>query len=74
MAEIALRRFLPDLNSKEQWPKALPRLQTIINNLQNTNSTEPSLNKIIYGFQTKESIDLFSRDKQEVEPDSIETY
>ena len=74
MAKIALCNLLPDLNSEEQWPKALPQLQATINNLQNTNSTKLSLNEVIYSFQTKESIDLFSHNKQEVEPDPIETY
>ena len=72
--EIALRHLLPDLNSKEKWPKALPQLQDIINNLQNTNSIELSPNKIIYGFQTKESIDFLSHDKQEVESDTSKMY
>ena len=49
-AEIALRHLLPDLDSKKQWPKALLQLETIINNLQNTNFIELSPNKIIYGF------------------------
>ena len=73
-AKIALRHLLPDLNSEEQWPKALPRLQAIIIDLQNTNSTELSPNKIIYGFRTKESIDILSDNEQEVKPDPIETY
>ena len=73
-AEIALRHPLPDLNSKEQWPKALPQLQVIINNSQNTNSTELSPNEVIYSFQTKESIDLFPHKDQEVEPGPIWTY
>ena len=74
MAEIALRHLLPDIDFEEQWPKVLPQLQAIINNLQNINSMELSLNKIIYGFRTKESIDFLLHDKQEVEPDPIETY
>ena len=73
-AEIVLRHLLPDLVFKEQWPKALPQLQAIINNLQNTNSTELSPNKIIYGFRTKESIDFFLHNKREVEPDTREKY
>ena len=72
MAEIALRHLLSDLDSKEQWPKPLQQLQAIINNSQNTNSTELSPNKIIYGFQTKESIDLLPHDEQK--PDPIKTY
>ena len=72
--EIALRHLLPDLNSKEQWPKALLQLQAIINNLQNTNSMKLSPNKIIYGLRTKESIDLLPHDEQEVELDPIKMY
>ena len=73
-AKIALRHLLPDFNSEEQWPKALLQLQAIIINLQNTNSTELSPNKIIYGFRTKESIDILPHNEQEVRPDPIETY
>ena len=51
-ATIVLCHLLPDLNSKVQWPGALLQLQAIINNLQNTNSTKLSPNRIIYGFQT----------------------
>ena len=74
MAEILLRHLLPDLDSKEQWPKEFPQLQAIINNSQNTNFIKLSLNKIIYCFWTKESIDLLLHNKQEVESDTKRKY
>ena len=73
-AEIALHYLLPDLDFKEQWPKELRQLQAIINNLQNFKSTKLSPNKIIYEFQTKESIDLFSHNEQEIVPDTKKKY
>ena len=70
--EIALCHLLPDFKFEEQWPKTLPQLQTIINNSQNTNFTKLNPNKIIYGFQIKESIDFLLHNEHE--PDPIKTY
>ena len=73
--KIALRHQLPDLDSESHWPKALPRLQALINNLRNINLTELSPNKSIYSFWTKEAIDLLPHNKQAADkPANLDAY
>ena len=70
--KIALRHLLLGFNAKKQCLKALPQLQAIINNFENINSTKLSLNKIIYGFCTREPMNFLPYDEHE--PDPIKMY
>ena len=61
-AEIALRFYLNTLPNLKEWPKALPRMQAMLNN--STTITGKSPNDVIYGFSLNKALDLAVLPKQ----------
>ena len=54
--EIALRYYLSTIDNVHRWPQIIPLLQVRINN--STTITGRSPNEILYGFKTREPLDL----------------
>ena len=58
-AEIMLQFYLYTMNQPEDWPKVLPRIQSLINNTKSAVITKTS-NKIALGFTFNWPLDLLS--------------
>ena len=56
-AEIALRFYIHTLERPEEWPKVLPRLQALLNNLPSS-TTNKTPNELAYGFKLNRPLDL----------------
>ncbi len=67
--EIALRHWLTTLKRIDEWPTVLPRMQAALNN-STKGSTGLSPNQILFGFRTREALDLIRVD--EPETDSVD--
>ena len=57
-AEIALRYYIATLEDATQWPSVLHRMTASLNNLTKYSSTSLAPNQILYGFRTREALDL----------------
>ncbi len=66
--EIALRHWFITLKQLDEWPAMLPHLQAALNNSTKYSSTITSPNQILFGFRTREPLDLIRVE----EPDTIE--
>ena len=56
--EIALRYYIGALEDNRDWPAVLPRMSSALNNSTNYSSTSLAPNQILYGFKTREALDL----------------
>ena len=56
--EIALRYYLATLESLDQWPSVLPRMSQALCNSTNYSSTMKTPTEILFGFKTREALDL----------------
>lgn len=65
-AEIALRYFIATLEDEKLWPTVLSRMSASLNNSTKYSSTSLAPTQIIYGFKTREALDLLRIE----EPDS----
>lgn len=57
-AEIALRFFLAALEDPKLWPTVLSRMAAALNNSTAYSSTVQAPNEVLYGFKTREPLDL----------------
>ena len=55
--EIALRFFIHAMENLSYWPKVLPRIQSLLNNIF-FSTTRKTPNEITYSFLPKKSLDL----------------
>ena len=62
-AEIALRHWLMTLKEPKEWVKVLLRLQVSLNNSNKYSSTTLSPNQVLFGFCTREPLDLIHMDE-----------
>lgn len=69
VAEMALRHWLTTLKQPNAWPTVLPRLQAALNNSTKYSSTNLSPNQVLFGFRTREALNLIHVD----EPDTVES-
>ena len=65
-AEIALRYFIATLEDEKLWPTVLSRMSASLNNSTKYSSTSLAPTQIIYGFKTREALNLLRIE----EPDS----
>lgn len=74
IAEIALRFYLAESATTDEWPTILPRLQAALNNATST-STGKSPNEVVYGFRLRETLDLASLTNQRtlLDPETLTT-
>ena len=56
--EIALRYYIAVLKDPKTWPTILPRMSAVLNNSTKYSFTNQSPNQVIYGFRTREALDL----------------
>ena len=56
-AEIALRFYIHTLTKPTDWPKVLPRMQALLNNLTSA-TTSKTPNELAYGFKLNRPLDL----------------
>ena len=61
-AEIALRYYIATLEDPRCWPKVLPRMSASLNNSTKYSSTAQSPTQVLYGFRTREALDLLRFD------------
>ena len=57
-AEIALRYYIATLDDIREWPKILPRMSAALNNSVKYSSTALAPTQVMYGFRTREALDL----------------
>jgi hypothetical protein len=55
--EVMLRFFLATLEQSTDWPRCLPKIQSVLNNAKSTSSTGQTPNEIVYGFTPNFAID-----------------
>lgn len=68
-AEIALRYYISTLEHERQWPSILARMTASLNNSTKYSSTIKAPTEVIYGFKTREALDLLTPD---VQPDTVQ--
>ena len=56
-AEVALRFYIHTLDKATDWPKVLPRMQALLNNLTSA-TTSKTPNELAYGFKLNRPLDL----------------
>ena len=59
-AEIALHYYIATLEDPRQWPKVLPRMAAALNNSTTYTSTNKTSTEVLYGFRTREALDLLT--------------
>ena len=57
-AEIALRYYIATLEDPRHWPKVLAKMSAALNNSIKYSSTAQAPTQILYGFKTREALDL----------------
>lgn len=57
-AEIALRYYIASLEDPRTWPTILPRMSAALNNSIKYSSTVRAPTQVLYGFRTREALDL----------------
>ncbi len=57
-AEIALRYYIASLEDPRLWPTVLPRMSAALNNSTKYSSTIRAPTQVLYGFRTREALDL----------------
>ena len=57
-AEIALRYYIATLDDVRLWPKVLHRMSAALNNSTKYSSTALAPTQVLYGFRTREALDL----------------
>lgn len=57
-AEIALRYYLATLEDIRQWPAVIDRMSASLNNSTKYSSTSRTPTHVMYGFKTREALDL----------------
>ena len=57
-AEIALRYYITNLEDSRRWPDILHRMSAALNNSTNYSSTHRTATQVMYGFRTREALDL----------------
>lgn len=57
-AEIALRYYIACLDDPRMWPTILPRMSAALNNSTKYSSTSLAPTQVLYGFRTREALDL----------------
>lgn len=57
-AEIALRYYIATIEHESQWPSILPRVTAALNNSTKYSSTNKTPTEVLYGFKTREALDL----------------
>ena len=68
-AKIALRYYIAALKDPRQWPTVLPRMTAALNNSTKYSSTVRATTQVLYGFQTREALDLLRIDNHEATPE-----
>ena len=61
-AEIALRYFIATLENEKLWPTVLSKMSALLNNFIKYSSISLAPTQIIYGFKTREALDLLRVD------------
>lgn len=57
-AEIALRYYIAALENPKLWPTVLGRMSAALNNSVKYSSTAQAPTQVLYGFKTREALDL----------------
>ncbi len=68
-AEIALRYYIATLDDARTWPTVLSRMSAALNNSVKYSSTTQTPTQVLYGFRTREALDLLRID----DPGAVET-
>ena len=55
---VALRYYLATVEDIHGWPTVLPRMQAALNNSTKYSSTSKTPTEILFGFRTREALDL----------------
>ena len=66
-AEVALRYYIASLDESKLWPSVLPRMSAALNNSIKYSSTAQAPTQVLYGFRTREALDLLRIE----DPDSM---
>lgn len=66
-AEIALRYYIATLEDNKLWPIVLPRISASLNNFTKYSLTSLASTQIIYGFKTREALDLLRIEDPDVD-------
>jgi len=66
-AEVALRYYLATLEDPSQWPVVLARMPSALNNSTKYSTTNRTPTQIMYGFRTREALDLLRIDDPSAE-------
>ena len=66
-AEVALRYYVATVENEKEWPIVLPRMSAALNNSTKYSSTNRTPTQLIYGFRTREALDLLRID----DPDDV---
>lgn len=61
-AEIALRYYIATLEDIRTWPTVIPRMTASLNNSTKYSSTSKAPTEVIFGFRTREALDLLKLD------------
>ncbi len=61
-AEIALRYYIVTIEHESFWPSVLLRMTAALNNSTKYSSTNKTPTEIMYGFRTREALDLLKPD------------
>lgn len=61
-AEIALRYYITTLDNQRQWPTIIDKMSASLNNSTKYSSTNLSPTQVLYGFKTREALDLLRVD------------
>ena len=67
-AEIALRYYIATMDDIRLWPAVLPRMSAALNNSIKYSSTSLAPTQVMYGFRTREALDLL-RSEDHIAPD-----
>ena len=70
-AEIALRYYIATLEDDKLWPTVLSRMSALLNNSIKYSSTALAPTQIIYGFKTREALDLLRIDVPTADADHV---
>lgn len=64
-AEIAMRYYIATLADIRQWPEILARMSAALNNSTKYSTTNQTPTQVMFGFRTKEALDLLRIDDPE---------
>ena len=65
--EIALRFYIHTLDRITDWPKVLPRIQALLNNMSSSTTTKTP-NELSYGFKLNRPLDLMTANQPSPQP------